>query len=403
MESDRATGELSGIGIVGAGLAGTTLAIALRQSGLDVHLYDRSAEPGEGAPLTLTANGTRVLHALGLKDVLKDLAVFPEFSTIRHARTAFLLSQRPLGRFSEARYGAPDCVVMSGRLTSALREQAERLTIPMTTGNPVQRADPGTATLSLADGTERAHPALAVACGLPADPDDPGLSNLLNQRAWLPTTGIRTLRATGARAEPSRDHDRFLTTWIADGLVALEQPLPSDPGIQRLALTLIVPDDPDAGDPAEFMTRLLTRAHPYLRHLFGDREVIWADQAASECAEFWFAEKLALLGGACHAHPPFPALGPAAALEDAWVLSRMMERWEDEPHQGFADYERYRKPRARRLRAFSEQERRQLMQTEPLKAWQRNLTWSLTSRFLPELTLQKTDWLYGYDCIKGFA
>ena len=38
-----------------------------------------------------------------------------------------------------------------------------------------------------------------------------------------------------------------------------------------------------------------------------------------------------------------------------------------------------------------------------LAAWQRNLNWSLTSRFLPEIAMQRTDWLYGYDSIKGFA
>ncbi len=403
MEGNRETGALNSTGIVGAGLAGTTLAIALRQAGLDVRLYDHTAVPGEGVPLTLTANGTRVLHALGLKEILKAQALFPEFSVIRSARTAFLLSQRPLGGFSEARYGAPDCVVMSGRLTAALREQAERLTIPMDLGAAVESAESGSGALHLADGSVRHHPALAVACGLPPDPERPGLTNLLNERRWQPAIGTRMVRAIGTRADPSRDHGRFLTTWVTDGLIALEQPLPAEPGTQRLALTLVVPDSPGADDPAAFMAERLGKAHAYLRDLFEDRVVNWVAHPQADCAEFWFAEKLAVLGGACHAHAPFPELSPSAALEDAWVLSRMMERWEDEPHRGFADYERFRKPRARRLRAFSEKERRQLMLSDPLKAWKRNLTWSLTSRFLPEINLQKTDWLYGYDCIKGFV
>ena len=298
---------------------------------------------------------------------------------------------------------SPDCVVMGGRLTEALRQQAGQLQIPMDAGALVESVEPGTATLRLKGGREFSHAALAVACGIPSDPHHPGLSNLLNQRSWQPAGGFRLLQAIGTRAEPARDHGRFLTTWIADGLVAVEHPLPSDDGTQRLSLSIMAPAAADDEDPAALMHRLLGRAHPHLRHLFDEVEVFPAAEPASDCAEFWFAEKLALLGGACHAHPPFPEITPSAALEDAWVLSRMMERWEDEPHQGFSDYERYRKPRARRLRAFSENERQNLMIADPFRAWRRNLSWSLTSRFLPEITLQKTDWLYGYDCIRGFV
>ena len=85
------------------------------------------------------------------------------------------------------------------------------------------------------------------------------------------------------------------------------------------------------------------------------------------------------------------------------MLSRMMERWDDEPHQGFADYERYRKPRARRLRAFATHQFALHTLKDPAARWRRNLSLSLTSRFLPEITMRKLDWLYGYDCIRGFA
>ena len=136
--------------------------------------------------------------------------------------------------------------------------------------------------------------------------------------------------------------------------------------------------------------------------MIADPLVERVSDATTEIAEYWFAEKLVLLGGACHAHPAFPALNASAALEDAWILSRMMERWEESPHEGFADYERYRKPRAARLRRFAESERAILAERSGPAAWQRNLKWSLTSRFLPEIAMQKTDWLYGYDCIKGF-
>jgi salicylate hydroxylase len=403
LEGDRETDRLTEIGIVGAGIAGTTLAIALKQSGLDTRLYDRpSLPPASGGPVFLSANGTRVLHAIGLKEALANVAVFPQFATIRHARTGFLLSQRPLGAFSEARYGAPDCLVDGNVLTGMLRLKAQELNIPLDTAGIIEHVDAGSATLHVEGGRQHRHLALAVASGRPPRSGEIGLCNLLNERAWSAPGDHMIIRATGMRAEPTREHDRFLNTWIAEGLVAVEQPITSDQEDQRLALTLITEPRPDAEDPAALLSALLGRMHPHLRNLIADPQITFASEPIADVAEFWFAEKLVLLGGLCHAHSTFPELTPSAALEDAWVLSRMMERWEETPHEGYADYERYRKPRARRLRAYSDAERHSLCIREPMATWRRNLKWSLTSRFLPEIVMQRTDWLYGYDCIKGF-
>ena len=205
---------------------------------------------------------------------------------------------------------------------------------------------------------------------------------------------------------------RFINTWVADGLIAVEAPCPgrldTTPGTddQQVILTLLAPAADWANQTISadvLLERLLERAHPHLRGLLVDPAIERLAEPSADFADYWFAEKLVLLGGACHAHPCFPDLNASAALEDAWVLSRMMERWEESPHEGFADYERYRKPRARRLRAFSMAERATLAEPSGLAAWQRNLKWSLTSRFLPEIAMQRLDWLYGYDCIKGFA
>ncbi len=413
MEGDRDTGRLTENAIVGAGIAGSALAIALRQSGLAVHLYDQDDDQtataaASRAPVLLSANGTRVLHALGLKETLADIALLPQFATLRHARTGFLLSQRPLGAFSEARYGAPDVLVDHGRLRQLLRDKAASLGIPLSSESPVREVDVSTAALTFANGQEIRHQSVAVACGLPATGQAPGLANLLNERPWAEPDDLLAIQAVGTRSAPSREHDRFINTWVADGLIAIEEPLPAsaEDEEQRVALTLLAASgqlDAAGATPAALYQQLLARAHPHLQGLISQPFVERLSQATAGPAEFWFAEKLVLLGGACHAHPGFPALNASAALEDAWVLSRMMERWEESPHEGFADYERYRKPRARRLRAFAERERQTLAEPTGMAAWQRNLKWSLTSRFLPEIAMQQTDWLYGYDCIKGFA
>lgn len=53
--------------VVGAGIGGLTCALALVQRGIDVKVYEQAPELREiGAGVQLSANGMRVLHALGL-------------------------------------------------------------------------------------------------------------------------------------------------------------------------------------------------------------------------------------------------------------------------------------------------------------------------------------------------
>ncbi len=403
MEGDTDTDRLNEVGIVGAGLAGTALAIALKQSGLAVRLYEQlpEATPPSDELVELTANGSRVLHALGLKKNLAAIAVVPQFTTIRHARTGFLLNQRPLGAFSDARYGAPDCLVRRQHLEQMLRQAAIEEQIPIQTGTRIRSVDTAAGILSLDNGEHHRHLAVAVACGRQEDGQAHGLADLLETRDWRPHP-VRVARAVVEPHLSAREHGRFINTWVHGGLVVVEQPLPDSQQVALTVLATSIPSD-SSTDTDLISTTQLAGLHGHLRELLADAQWTSINTPSAAVASYWYAGRTVLLGDVCHAHPVFPSLCPSAALEDAWVLSRMMERWEESPHEGFPDYARYRKPRADRLRAFAAAELETLLLEAPTAAWQRNLKWSLTSRFLPEIAMQRLDWLYGYDCIKGFA
>jgi salicylate hydroxylase len=66
------------IGIVGAGIGGLTLALALRQRGLAADIYEQADELREiGAAIALTANGTRELKRLGCLDAIAAVSTQP--------------------------------------------------------------------------------------------------------------------------------------------------------------------------------------------------------------------------------------------------------------------------------------------------------------------------------------
>jgi 2-polyprenyl-6-methoxyphenol hydroxylase-like FAD-dependent oxidoreductase len=378
--------------------------LACHQAGLPVRVYERRGADHRPPTqlLELPANGSRVLNALGLRTELAALAVSPAFSTIRNARTGLLLSQRPLGQFSESRYGAPCWVLEAGALLRLLRDACASAGIPVQWESPVTAVRTDTGTLELRDGRRAQHLAVAIASGVAGEPQ--ALANLLEVRTWHAGAAATVVRGTARRAEPSRDHARFIHTWTLEGGYVIERPFAAAPGDHQTVELTLVHAAPNPGTATDLAAVFRPHCHPTLRALLDalDTASVVATPSAA-CAEHWQAGRAALLGAACHAPATYAEYGPAAALEDAWVLSRMMERTEDEPHLEFAEYERFRRPRARRLKAHADAELALLTLTDRRSTWRRNLKWSFASRFLPELEMQRLDWLYGYDCIRGFA
>lgn len=98
------------IGIVGAGIGGLTLALALRERGLAADVYEQAPELREiGAAVALTANGTRELERLGCLDAIAALSTEPSEIIWRGWRDDRRIASFPIGKGGvyRARFGAP--------------------------------------------------------------------------------------------------------------------------------------------------------------------------------------------------------------------------------------------------------------------------------------------------------
>ena len=94
--------------IAGGGIGGITTALALRQRGIDVQLFEQADAFREvGAGIQLSANATRVIRTLGLGEALARVAVYPEGRDYRAWDTGERVFWTPLGEQAEAHFGAP--------------------------------------------------------------------------------------------------------------------------------------------------------------------------------------------------------------------------------------------------------------------------------------------------------
>src|SRR3984885_12894960 len=140
--------------IIGAGIGGLAAAIALRQRGFEVEIFDRSARLEEaGAGLQIGPNGVKVLRALGLEDELMRNA-FEPFSimsiTWDEGRLRF---RQPLKAIAREKYGAPYLTAHRADLHNLLRRAIGDT--PLTLGGICVGADTvkGGAVARFADGT----------------------------------------------------------------------------------------------------------------------------------------------------------------------------------------------------------------------------------------------------------
>jgi salicylate hydroxylase len=153
--------------IVGAGIGGLTAAVALRQAGVDVRVYEQASVLREvGAGIAVGPNAVRVLHRLGLAEALRSAGVVSLSLDSRDWQSGALLGRVPLAEAAVARWGAPFYHLHRADLHDMLRASLsdQHLTLGARCVAVEQRDD--VATARFADGSEATGDLLVGADGI---------------------------------------------------------------------------------------------------------------------------------------------------------------------------------------------------------------------------------------------
>ncbi len=347
------------LAVVGDNATARAAIAACRKAGFHDISWHLSNEPTgtswTTAAATLSANITRVLSALDGAATLEDIGHIPDRQQVRLARSGFLVSELPLGNFSRNRYNAPHVNIDADAWPQLL---------PSDTPGPAE-------CLPLAD-LERTHSAVLM-----CDANAYGETLAPTHTLWH---AVLPQDAATARAN---------ITWLGQQQNAWQ--------FSSKANQHIVFSAP--------LDRPLQQAdwHPMLHSALEAAEQTTAFHAfEAQVREHWHAGSVVYLGPACSPGNPYLRETQALGVEDAWVLSRMLENYEEDIQDGFSEYEKYRRARTRRVAQAAAKLATQMNHAGSSARFLQHVNVALSSRFLPEIAMQRIDWLYGYDCIRGF-
>lgn len=373
--------------IVGAGIAGLTLALALAKFGASVVVLERAAELSEfGAGLQLSPNARRVLDGLGLGDAIAQRSFEPEGIDLYPQGLTAPLMTLQLGSAMRQKFGAPYAVMHRADLADMLHRACRRfanIDIVFGVADWSAHADAQGVTVGADGGRTVRCKGLIGADGV----HSPTRRHLLGGpdaryfgrvawRALLPFAEVGTLVALD-RVSVLLGHDYHIVCY----------PLPHR---QQLNVAMFSAAPETARGPTPSLENLRDARAAAILARAEQRWSAWPLYTVE--APRWYDGKIGLVGDAAHAMVPFQAQGAAMGIEDAAVLAPLLVETADAA-EAFARYEAVRRPRVSRVARQSLDNGRIFHLGGPA-AWARDRVIAAQG---PRGHLRRLDWLYGYD------
>jgi salicylate hydroxylase len=340
------------IAVVGGGIGGLTLALALAARGVACTVYEQAPEHREiGAGVALSANATRHLHRLGLGETLDAVSVEPSALVFRRWDDGAVIAAHPMGaRYREA-FGAPYYGVhraalqrvLVGALAPGVVEHGHRC-VRITQNGRIEFAGGHAVSADIVVGADGVH---SVARRVVAGEQAPVYSGTVGYRGLVPVAAL-----------PSLPDPTPLQFWAGPRAHLLHYSIEGGSVVNFLAVVRQATwTSPAWNEPCDVGEALAAYDgwHPAVTEMVGavPEGSRWALHDHAPLAR-WSAGRVVLIGDAAHAMLPHQGQGANQTIEDAVLLADLLaEARPDALPAALARYEALRRPRTRRVQRWS--------------------------------------------------
>ncbi|WP_345555039.1 FAD-dependent oxidoreductase [Streptomonospora halophila] len=383
--------------VVGAGIAGMTLAAALVRDGISVTILEQAPDPAPaGAGVELTPNALRPLRNLDLGPALERVGVYPESRELLRWDDERLLARSPLGGELSARYGAPTLALLRTDLHRALHDALPADTVR--TGHYVtdllENSDG--VVVRCADGRQ-VHGDVAVG----ADGANSLIRSLLNTERYRPARRLLYRGLAPASRAPEECGRARVRVWTGGDRYISCFPVA---GGQKVSFSATVPagtGEPDSWTSRDRIGDLTAAFGGWSTAALGlvsaaEWVGVWGVHDHSP-VPVWQSGRIALMGDAAHPTLPFFAQATNQAVEDAVALAACLrDATSLTAGDALERYARLRRRRTDRLDAVS----RDILGALRADGDRSPEAWA---REVSRAEAANADWIYGLDPVEACA
>lgn len=377
--------------VIGGGIGGLSAALALRQIGMDVQVFEATHEIREvGAGVTLWSNAVRALQQLGLSDALRTIGM-PATSRVISTWRGEVLSHIEVKQLA-CGLGAAILVCHRADIHAALLHAFGEAHVQLQARCLRVLQDGKNVGAQLEDGREITGDLLIAADGV----HSVIRSQLFGARP-LRYAGYTTWRGIAQLEDTQIPVGVSSETWGYGSRIGL---IPLTHGRMYWFTGLTTPEDEGKEETGQQkkqrMQNLFQAWHSPIEATIEATEpstIIRAGIYEMEPLQRWFVGRVALLGDAAHAMTPNMGQGACQAIEDAVVLGKCLKEVQDIP----TALRYYEMRRIKRVQRVSLQSRRigWLAQLKsPLACKLRN---TLVKQWYTEWLSRELDWLLSYE------
>jgi salicylate hydroxylase len=343
--------------VVGGGLGGAAIALALGRRGRRVRLLEQTPELGVmGYGIQLGPNVFPMFDRLGVRDAILKVSTIPSTVRMRDAFTGENVTEVPTGKpLFMARFKHPYIIVHRIDLHMALLNACKQIpSISLETNTAVTGfEDYGDhVTIKTQDGRTIGGAAVIGADGLGStirakllNEGKPRLNGYVAHRTIVP---MGTLTA-----DVSRDD---VVLWAGPGFHIVHYPLRQGTLFNIVAVfrTSTYARKGDAGSYRAELEHTYQAAHPSTKALLAmmDLDKRWAISDRDPIRQ-WSKGRVTLLGDAAHPSLQSLAQGACMAIEDAVCLAELIELAGGDFERAFRQYQHDRSARTARVQLES--------------------------------------------------
>ncbi len=349
--------ENTSIGIVGAGLVGSLLAIYLKKRGYDVTVLERrgdmrkkGAEAGRSINLALSNRGIRALEEVGLADELKRVAI-PMHGRMMHDR------QGKLNSFAYGKEGQFINSVSRSGLNVVLMNEAERLGVHFQFDQRITKVDLEKTTLSVnsPQSTVDSRPLdysfdyiIGADGAFSAVRSSFQFTDRFDYEQDYIDHGYKELHIPPGVGNSFQLEKNYLHIWPRESFMMIALPNPDG----SFTCTLFFPFEGNPSfnslktkqDVEKFFEETFPDAKKLIPDLLHDFEVNPTSSLVTIKCYPWVRNKTLLIGDAAHGIVPFYGQGMNAGFEDCRILNDLLNQHQDKWDMVLAEFQKLRKP-----------------------------------------------------------